>query len=276
MNITTALPNIPFPPAPAAEAVRKDNQQRELVRQPSANQSSQDSLQGDKQAEPQAAGVASNAKARGREDVERDARGRLSERNGAAEQQLSDEELQQLQDLQSRDREVRVHEQAHAAVGGQHAGSPSYSYERGPDGKSYATAGEVPIDVSVVANDPQATIQKMQQVQRAALAPAQPSAADRAIAADAAMKLNQARAELAQSSAPQSQQQTQDETSASSTDETDQTSATAKATARSDNLSDADNPFMRQAADVVARSERIATHYQASSRASENAFSAFA
>ena len=59
---------------------------------------------------------------------------------------------------------MRAHEQAHAAVGGQYAGSPSYEYERGSDGNNYAVAGEVPIDVSEVPNDPQATIEKMQQV----------------------------------------------------------------------------------------------------------------
>jgi hypothetical protein len=113
-------------------------------------------------------------------------------------QQLDEQELEKVDELKSRDQEVRVHEQAHAAVGGQYAGSPSYDYERGPDGKSYAVGGEVQIDVSPVQGDPQATIQKMQVVRRAALAPAQPSAADRSIAADAANKATQARAELAQ------------------------------------------------------------------------------
>jgi hypothetical protein len=113
-------------------------------------------------------------------------------------EQLSEEDIKKVDELKSRDQEVRVHEQAHAAVGGQHAGAPSYGYERGPDGKSYAVSGEVQIDVSPVQGDPQATIQKMQVVRRAALAPAQPSSADRAIAADATAKATQARAELAQ------------------------------------------------------------------------------
>src|SRR5690606_18669390 len=53
--------------------------------------------------------------------------------------------LQQLEvlELSQRDREVRSHELAHAAVGGQYAGSPSYSFTRGPDGRRYAVAGEV-------------------------------------------------------------------------------------------------------------------------------------
>ncbi len=107
-------------------------------------------------------------------------------------------EQQEIQELKSRDQEVKNHEQAHAAVGGRYAGAPSYSYELGPDGKQYAVAGEVQIDISPVAGDPQATIQKMQQVRSAALAPAEPSAADRRIAAEALQRQMQAQAELVQ------------------------------------------------------------------------------
>lgn len=120
-----------------------------------------------------------------------------SERRGAPPQQLSAEELEQLDWLQRRDDEVRQHERAHASVGGQHAGAPSYDFKRGPDGGQYAVGGEVPIDVSPVTDDPAATIQKMQQVRRAALAPAEPSGADRSIAAQAAMQEAVARQELA-------------------------------------------------------------------------------
>jgi hypothetical protein len=83
-------------------------------------------------------------------------------------------------------------------VGGQYAGAPSYTFKRGPDGQSYAVAGEVPIDTSVIPGDPQATIEKMQQVQRAALAPADPSPQDLKVAAQAAAKANEARGELLQ------------------------------------------------------------------------------
>jgi len=112
--------------------------------------------------------------------------------------QLSDEQKQQVADLKKRDAEVRRHEQAHAQTGGQFAGAPSYSFERGPDGRSYAVGGEVPIDVSPVAGNPQATVRKMQQVQRAALAPADPSGPDRAIAARAAALKLRAQAEAAE------------------------------------------------------------------------------
>ena len=109
---------------------------------------------------------------------------------------------QEIRQLASRDREVRAHEQAHAAVGGRYAGAPRYELERGPNGVAYAVAGSVSIDAAPVPNDPAATLEKMTVVQRAALAPAQPSAADRAIAAKAAAQAAQARAGLAAERAP--------------------------------------------------------------------------
>jgi len=112
-------------------------------------------------------------------------------------QQLRQEQLE-IAELASRDREVRAHEQAHAAVGGAYAGAPTYTYTRGPDGKRYAIGGEVSIDSSPIPNDPEATLRKMELVQRAALAPAEPSAQDRRVAAQAAAQATQARAELAQ------------------------------------------------------------------------------
>src|SRR5690606_14390514 len=108
--------------------------------------------------------------------------------------------LQQLEvlELSQRDREVRSHELAHAAVGGQYAGSPSYSFTRGPDGRRYAVAGEVSIDISPIPNDPEATLRKMEVVLRAALAPVEPSAQDLRVAAQARLQATQARMELAE------------------------------------------------------------------------------
>jgi len=106
------------------------------------------------------------------------------------------EEQAEIRELAARDREVRMHEQAHAAIGGRHAGAPRYQYERGPDGVNYAVAGEVPIDTSPVPNDPRATIEKAQQIRRAAFAPLEPSDADRRVAAEAARMEAEARAEL--------------------------------------------------------------------------------
>lgn len=110
----------------------------------------------------------------------------------------SSEEYAQIKALQARDSEVRAHEQAHLAVAGQYATSgPTYSYQNGPDGKQYAIGGEVGIDVSAVAGDPAATIAKMQVVQRAAMAPAEPSGQDIRVAAQAGQTASAARAELA-------------------------------------------------------------------------------
>lgn len=108
---------------------------------------------------------------------------------------LTEEEQAELQDMKSRDEEVRVHEQAHQSAGGQYASAPHYEYENGPDGKRYVTDGSVNIDVGE-ESDPQATIDKMQVVKRAALAPAQPSAQDRRVYAEASQKEAEARREL--------------------------------------------------------------------------------
>ena len=109
---------------------------------------------------------------------------------------LTEEERHKVEDLKRRDAEVRSHEQAHSSAGGPYAGSPRLQFTRGPDGKFYAVAGEVSIDTSAIAGNPQATIRKMQQVKRAALAPQQPSVQDRRIAAEADRKMLRARQEI--------------------------------------------------------------------------------
>jgi len=102
----------------------------------------------------------------------------------------------EIRELAQRDREVRSHEQAHASVGGQYASTPQFELTRGPNGVSYATSGHVDIDLSPVPGDPEATLEKSLTVQRAALAPANPSAQDRAVAAQASAQAAQARAEI--------------------------------------------------------------------------------
>lgn len=114
----------------------------------------------------------------------------------AREKQQLLQEQRQIQELSARDREVRAHEQAHAAVGGQYAGAPTYEFERGPDGVRYAVGGEVSIDTGKAAT-PEETVRKAQVVRRAALAPAEPSPQDRRVAAQASRMENEARAEIA-------------------------------------------------------------------------------
>jgi hypothetical protein len=104
---------------------------------------------------------------------------------------------QQVQKLKQSDANVRKHEAAHQAAGGGNAGAASFTYTRGPDGKSYATAGEVQVDISP-ESEPSATISKMEQVKAAALAPDDPSPQDLRVAAQAdALKLK-AQSELRQ------------------------------------------------------------------------------
>lgn len=111
--------------------------------------------------------------------------------------ELTEQELQVVEELEVRDREVRQHEQAHANVGGQYTGAPELEYTRGPDGRMYATSGEVSVDTSAIPNDPEATIEKMRTVIAAALAPAEPSSQDRQVAAKAQALMAEALAQLA-------------------------------------------------------------------------------
>lgn len=110
--------------------------------------------------------------------------------------ELTKEERAAVEKLKARDHEVRAHEQAHARVGGQYAGQPTYEYQTGPDGRQYAVGGQVSIDVSPVSGDPEATIEKMRIVKAAALAPAEPSSQDRRVAAIADQQRLEAQAEL--------------------------------------------------------------------------------
>jgi len=104
--------------------------------------------------------------------------------------------------LKSTEEKVKAHEAAHKSAGGTMTGPVSYTYTRGPDGRNYISGGEVPISISS-GNTPQETISRMQQVIQAALAPADPSPQDRAVAAQAAALQQQARQEAASTTPPQ-------------------------------------------------------------------------
>ena len=138
--------------------------------------------------------VAQEAKVGDRGDAASDGRTKA-----VAEQALNPDQQRVVLQLQIRDREVKAHESAHmAAAAGLVRGGMSFSYQTGPDGRRYAVGGEVSIDSAPVADDPQATLDKAQQIQAAALAPAEPSSQDRAVAAQAARMAMEARVELAQ------------------------------------------------------------------------------
>ena len=110
---------------------------------------------------------------------------------------VSLDEQRKLEQLKQRDRQVKAHETAHKAAGGSLTGSIQYEYQTGSDGKRYAVGGEVSIDTSK-ERTPEATLQKAERIRAAALAPADPSAQDRAVASKAAQMAVEARTELLQ------------------------------------------------------------------------------
>jgi len=278
MNIVTPFPSININTANVyTETARRDNQLREVIPAPASSSASNTETKAQSDAEKaklpgnnsdvstyDASGKLADDKAvEQREGSSENSESAASQQETEQEEQQLEQEQQQIKELKARDTEVRVHEQAHAAVGGQHAGSPSYGYERGPDGTNYAVSGEVQIDVSEVPNDPQATIDKMQTVRAAALAPAEPSGADRSIAADATQKMAAAQAELAM---PEEEQSEEDEQS---------NKLSANETSTAESQSDTNTEQSRDA-DVDARAGRIANFYQmTSSPQSESGFSAY-
>ncbi len=122
--------------------------------------------------------------------------------------QLTQEELQLVEQLKQTDSEVRKHEMAHVAAGGAYITSgATFSYKQGPDGNKYAVAGEVGIDTSTEPGDPQATLRKMRQVKAAALAPASPSSQDIKVASQATAKAAKALSDLTMLQAKQKEDQ---------------------------------------------------------------------
>lgn len=132
-----------------------------------------------------------------------------SERPAREAQQASGmtpEEQRQLAELQQRDREVKAHELAHKSVAGRYVTGGSFTFQTGPDGQRYAIGGEVTIDSSS-GSSPQETLHKAELIQRAALAPADPSPQDYRVASQAAMMAAEARVEISAQHQEQLQQQ---------------------------------------------------------------------
>lgn len=233
MNITPHAANLPLATVvnPPTEGLRRDNHQREIITQVTATSSSaaekgvasdkerartpaQVNEQVDfanlrKQAEHAASSISEKGnQQQGEQSSQHNSEHKQKEKNANAgadasesdkdndssKQALVDEKI--IRQLEQRDKEVTAHELAHATTGGSATGSPSYTFEVGPDGKKYAVGGEVAVDLSSVAGDPQATIMKMQKVHAAALAPANPSTQDARVAASAAQKILAAQSEL--------------------------------------------------------------------------------
>lgn len=203
MLIATAPIAIPVSTAnPSTEAVASEAAHKTLIPEPkstsesSHTRNSTETNEQPKQAIEYGRQAASNDSEGKTLDDSNEQNAEQSKKEDQKEQRqqvLDDKELAQLK---RRDIEVKAHEAAHANAGGQLAGSPVLNYTVGPDGNRYAVSGEVSIDSGKVENDPRATIDKMQQVRKAALAPASPSSQDLKVAAIASQVANQAQIEL--------------------------------------------------------------------------------
>ncbi|XAK44675.1 putative metalloprotease CJM1_0395 family protein [Campylobacter coli] len=123
--------------------------------------------------------------------------------------ELTMQQVQQVRELQSIDRNVKAHEAAHQAAGGGLAGAASFSYTRGPDNQMYATAGEVPIRMQK-GRTPEETIANARQVVAAAMAPADPSPQDYRVAANALKMEFEARAEATKLKAQETQEKNEE------------------------------------------------------------------
>lgn len=160
------------------------------------------------------------------------------EQNGADKQEgkslqgdaeLLPEQIKQVEQLKVRDREVRAHEMAHlAAAGGLASSGATFTYQHGPDGVSYAIGGEVKIDTSSGSN-PEETIRKAQVIRAAALAPAEPSGQDHAVAAKASQMEAEARAEQSAEVRNDSEGEQEQEPRADVTDVSEQNNDSKKA-----------------------------------------------
>lgn len=128
------------------------------------------------------------------EKIEKEQEEKKSAEDSSTEK-LSEDEKRLVQDLRSRDAEVKMHEAAHQAAGGGMTGAASYTYQQGPDGRMYAIGGEVSISIPS-GSTPQESMRNAQQAIAAAIAPADPSAQDFAVASSAMVMLMKAQQQL--------------------------------------------------------------------------------
>lgn len=190
----------------------------------------------------------------------------------------------QISRLKQNEEKVKAHEAAHKAAGGNLASSASYSYTKGPDGRSYISGGEVQIDMSD-GNTPEETITRMQQVIRAAMAPADPSGQDRSVAAAAASRMAQAQQEKMQSeSTAATSGSSQSVDPAQEAQSTAQTSETTQGTEQSQAAVSSNDARIRnaygnpavQSSDTAANGNSTATQRPSGNSTGSSLFSSFA
>lgn len=131
------------------------------------------------------------------------------EETGKSKEEKQDEKT--TEKLEDRDREVKIHEQTHKSNGGPYAGSIVYEYQTGPDGKRYAVGGHVDFNVAPEST-PEETIRKADIIYRAALAPDEPSGADRNLAQKAIELKQEAQAQIQEEKAQRSEPENNEET----------------------------------------------------------------
>jgi len=102
------------------------------------------------------------------------------------ERELTLREQLEVKRLEQVERSVHEHERSHLRAARDLAiSSPSFDYQRGPDGKEYAVGGEVNVSADFDFADAQGTIEKALKIRQAALAPNDPSPKDRRAATEA-------------------------------------------------------------------------------------------
>ena len=153
------------------------------------------SIKGDEAAVDSVAGGIKRKEPKRKELKPRSPQPAKNPQSSPAQSKSGEPDSETIQKLKQTEREVVAHEAAHQAAGGRFAGPVSYTYTQGPDGKSYITGGEVPINIPA-SDDPEQTLRDMAQVQRAALAPGNPSGQDLSVAAQSAAKAALARQEI--------------------------------------------------------------------------------
>lgn len=114
------------------------------------------------------------------------------------EQDLKSPQVQaEVKNLQLTEKEVIAHEQAHKSVGRDLVGPASYTYTDSPDNRRYIDGGEVPIN-SKEGSTLEETLNILERVKVAALAPADPSPQDLRVATSATAQIQQKRGEITQ------------------------------------------------------------------------------
>lgn len=91
---------------------------------------------------------------------------------------LSSKKQEAIDQLKSRDREVRIHEASHSTNPELiKIGSAQFDYTIGPDGKAYATGGKVTLSTGN-SKTPEEALAKAEALKKASMAPGAPSSQD--------------------------------------------------------------------------------------------------